>query len=68
MHTITNTPNATPTPMPIFAPLDRPCDVGSSVGDEELPVLEVVLEEKVWLATVDVGVVTGGELEFEVLD
>lgn len=32
----------------------------------EPPVLEPVVEEKVWLATVDDGEDTGGELEFEV--
>jgi hypothetical protein len=52
--------------MPAFAPADRPCDVGSSVDDEEPPVLELVVEEKVWMGTVDDGEDMGGELEFEV--
>jgi hypothetical protein len=42
---MSSTPNVTPTPMPVFSPLERPCDVGASVAEEELPVLKVPVLE-----------------------
>jgi hypothetical protein len=79
---MSSTPNVTPTPMPVFSPLERPCDVGASVAEEELPVLkvpvlevpvlelpvlELAVEEEFWLVIVHDGREMEVELESEVL-
>jgi hypothetical protein len=58
--------------MPVFSPLERPCDVGGSVAEEELsvlglPVLELAAEEEVWLVIVGDGEGMEVELKSEVL-